>query len=310
MRDVKSRIHHSSIMRSPRKRREAITFYLFISPWLLGFLFFTLGPMLLSLYSSFTDWDLLTSPVWVGLQNYSDAFADALFYQSLKVTAIYTLLYVPLDLLGGLMLALLVNARMRGVRFFRTVFYLPTVFSGVVFVVVWLWMLNPRGGLINLALSQIGIEGPRWLMDPDLALYSLVMMSFWGWGRSMVIFLAGLQTIPGELYEAAAIDGANGWQQFYKVTLPLLTPTIFFNLVLSVIFTFQTFTSAFVATDGGPLDSTLFLVLYIYRQAFQFLNMGYASALAWILFAIILVLTLIVVRSQRFWVFYLGEKAQ
>jgi len=198
---------------------------------------------------------------------------------------------------------------MRGVRFFRTVFYLPTVFSGVVFVVVWLWMLNPRGGLINLALSQIGIEGPRWLMDPDLALYSLVMMSFWGWGRSMVIFLAGLQTIPGELYEAAAIDGANGWQQFYKVTLPLLTPTIFFNLVLSVIFTFQTFTSAFVATDGGPLDSTLFLVLYIYRQAFQFLNMGYASALAWILFAIILVLTLIVVRSQRFWVFYLGEKA-
>ncbi len=297
-------------MRSPRKRREAITFYLFISPWLLGFLFFTLGPMLLSLYSSFTDWDLLTSPMWVGLQNYSDAFADALFYQSLKVTAIYTLLYVPLDLLGGLMLALLVNARMRGVRFFRTVFYLPTVFSGVVFVVVWLWMLNPRGGLINLALSQIGIEGPRWLMDPDLALYSLVMMSFWGWGRSMVIFLAGLQTIPGELYEAAAIDGANGWQQFYKVTLPLLTPTIFFNLVLSVIFTFQTFTSAFVATDGGPLDSTLFLVLYIYRQAFQFLNMGYASALAWILFAIILVLTLIVVRSQRFWVFYLGEKAQ
>lgn len=310
MRDFKSRIHPSPIMRSPRKRREAITFYLFISPWLLGFLFFTLGPMVLSLYSSFTDWDLLTSPVWIGLQNYTDAFADALFYQSLKVTAIYTLLYVPLDLLGGLMLALLVNARMRGVRFFRTVFYLPTVFSGVVFVVVWLWMLNPRGGLINLALSQIGIEGPRWLMDPDLALYSLVMMSFWGWGRSMVIFLAGLQTIPGELYEAAAIDGANGWQQFYKVTLPLLTPTIFFNLVLSVIFTFQTFTSAFVATDGGPLDSTLFLVLYIYRQAFQFLNMGYASALAWILFAIILVLTLVVVRSQRFWVFYLGEKAQ
>jgi len=297
-------------MRSPRKRREAITFYLFISPWLLGFLFFTLGPMVLSLYSSFTDWDLLTSPVWVGVQNYVDAFADELFYQSLKVTAIYTLLYVPLDLLGGLMLALLVNARMRGVRFFRTVFYLPTVFSGVVFVVVWLWMLNPRGGMINLMLSQFGIEGPRWLMDPHLALYSLVLMSFWGWGRSMVIFLAGLQTIPGELYEAAAIDGANGLQQFYKITLPLLTPTIFFNLILSVIFTFQTFTSAFVATDGGPLDSTLFLVLYIYRQAFQFLHMGYASALAWILFAIILVLTLIVVRSQRFWVFYLGEQAQ
>jgi multiple sugar transport system permease protein len=309
MRDFVSRIHHTSLMRSSRKRREAITFYLFISPWLLGLLFFTLGPMLLSLYTSFTNWDLLTSPVWIGLENYVQAFADARFYQSLKVTAIYTLLYVPLDLIGGLMLALLVNAKMRGIRIFRTIFYLPTVFSGVVFVVVWLWMLNPRGGLINLLLGEFGITGPRWLMDPHLALYSLVLMSFWGWGRSMVIFLAGLQTIPGELYEAAAIDGATGQQQFRKITLPLLTPTIFFNLVLSVIFTFQTFTSAFVATDGGPLDSTLFLVLYIYRQAFQFLNMGYASALAWILFIIILMLTLIVVRSQRFWVFYLGDQA-
>jgi multiple sugar transport system permease protein len=297
-------------MHSSLKRREAITFYLFISPWLLGFLFFTLGPMLLSLYTSFTQWDLLTSPVWIGLENYVQAFADERFYQALKVTAIYTLLFVPLDLLGGLLLAMLVNARLRGMRIFRTVFYLPTVFSGVVFVVVWLWMLNPRGGMINLLLAQIGIAGPKWLMDPQLALYSLVLMSFWGWGRSMVIFLAGLQTIPGELNEAASIDGATSRQQFTKITLPLLTPTIFFNLVLSVIFTFQTFTSAFVATDGGPLDATLFLVLYIYRQAFQFLNMGYASALAWILFAIILVLTLIVVRSQRFWVFYLGEQSR
>jgi multiple sugar transport system permease protein len=297
-------------MHSSLKRREAITFYLFISPWLLGFLFFTLGPMLLSLYTSFTQWDLLTSPVWIGLENYVQAFADERFYQALKVTAIYTLLFVPLDLAGGLLLAMLVNARLRGMRVFRTVFYLPTVFSGVVFVVVWLWMLNPRGGMINLLLAQIGVAGPKWLMDPHLALYSLVLMSFWGWGRSMVIFLAGLQTIPGELYEAASIDGATSRQQFIKITLPLLTPTIFFNLVLSVIFTFQTFTSAFVATDGGPLDATLFLVLYIYRQAFQFLNMGYASALAWILFAIILVLTLVVVRSQRFWVFYLGEQSR
>jgi multiple sugar transport system permease protein len=310
MREEDSRIHTGPSMYSSLKRREAITFYLLISPWLLGFLFFTLGPMLISLYTSLTQWDLLTSPVWVGLENYVQAFADERFYQALKVTAIYTLLFVPLDLMGGLLLAMLVNARLRGMRIFRTVFYLPTVFSGVVFVVVWLWMLNPRGGMINLLLAQIGIAGPKWLMDPHLALYSLVLMSFWGWGRSMVIFLAGLQTIPGELYEAAAIDGATSRQQFIKITLPLLTPTIFFNLVLSVIFTFQTFTSAFVATDGGPLDATLFLVLYIYRQAFQFLNMGYASALAWILFAIILVLTLIVVRSQRFWVFYLGEQSR
>jgi multiple sugar transport system permease protein len=292
------------------KKREAISFYLAIAPWLAGFILFTLGPMALSFYASFTDWDLLSKPVWIGTRNYSRLIQDPRFIQSLRVTAIYTILYVPLDLIGGLMLALLVKPRLRGIETFRTIFYMPTVFSGVAFVVVWVWMLNPRAGLINLLLSQIGIQGPRWLMDPNLALISLVLMSFWGWGRSMAIFLGGLLTIPSELYEAAAIDGANRFQQFLSVTLPLLSPTIFFNLVLSVIMTFQTFTSAFVATDGGPLDATLFLVLYIYRQAFQFFNMGYASAMAWILFIIILILTIMVVRSQRFWVFYLGEKAE
>ena len=200
--------------------------------------------------------------------------------------------------------------RIQGIGFFRTIFYLPTVFSGVAFVVVWLWMLNPNGGLINLVLSWFGIEGPRWLLDPAWALPSLVLMSFWGWGRSMAIYLGGLQAIPSELYEAAAMDGAGSLAQFWRVTLPLLSPTIFFNLVLSVITTFQTFTSAFVATNGGPLDATLFLVLYIYRQAFEFFHMGYAAALAWVLFAIILVFTLLLVRSQRFWVFYLGEQRQ
>jgi multiple sugar transport system permease protein len=298
------------MVRSKRKRQEALAFYISISPWLIGFIFLTIGPMLLSLYASFTEWDLLTAPVWVGLENYQQMLDDPSFHQALKVTAIYTLFYVPFDMVGGLLLAMLIRNRIRGISIFRTVFYLPTVFSGVAFVVVWMWMLNPRGGLINLVLAGFGIQGPRWLLDPHLALGSLVLMSFWGWGRSMVIFLAGLLTIPGEIYEAAAIDGANSWKQFWRITLPLLTPIIFFNLVLSIIMTFQTFTSAFVATDGGPLDATLFLVLYIYRQAFQYFHMGYAAALAWVLFAIILILTLILFRSQRFWVFYLGEQRE
>ena len=289
-------------------RKEALQFYLAIAPWLVGFILFTAGPMLISLWTSFTDWDLLTDPQWVGLENYRSLATDPTFIQSIKVTLAYTAAYVPLDLVGGLLLALLVRPRLRGIGIYRTIFYLPTVFSGVAFVVVWLWMLNPNGGLINLVLRWFGIEGPRWLLDPKYALWSLVMMSFWGWGRSMALYLGGMQSIPGELYEAAAMDGAGSFRQFSKITLPLLSPIIFFNLVLSIISTFQSFTSAFVATNGGPLDSTLFLVLYIYRQAFEYFHMGYAAALAWVLFAIILVLTLVLLRSQKFWVFYLGER--
>jgi multiple sugar transport system permease protein len=231
---------------------------------------------------------------------------DPLFWQSLKVTVSYTVVYVPLELAGGLVLALLMNQKLRFRGVFRTIYYLPSVLPGVAFVVLWMWILNPDLGLINTLLSYVGIDGPRWLADPQWALPALLMMSLWGLGRSMVIYLASLQGIPQHLYEAAAIDGANTWQAFWKITLPMLTPTVFFNLVLSVISTFQTFTSAFVATDGGPLDSTLFYVLYLFRQAFQFFNMGYASALAWVLFLIILVLTLLIVRSADRWVYYEG----
>ena len=234
---------------------------------------------------------------------------DARFWQSLRVTAIYTLFYVPSDLIGGLMLALLVQPEQRGVRVFRTIFYLPTVLSGVAFVVVWLWMLNPTAGLINSSLALLGITGPRWLLDPNWALPALLLMSFWGWGRTMVIFLAGLKAIPDEIYEAAAMDGASSLRRLVAITVPLLTPTIFFVLLLSLISTFQTFTSAFVATDGGPLDATLFFVLYLYKQAFEFRHMGYASALAWILFVVVLLLTLAIFRSQRWWVFYGGERS-
>ena len=290
------------------KRRNTISFYLSISPWLIGVLCFALLPMLISLGVSFTNWDLISQPDWVAFKNYERLASDPTFLQSIKVTFIYTFLYVPLDLVGGLMLALLVRPKIRGIGIFRSIFYLPVIFSGVTFVVVWMWMLNPEGGLINLALSSLGINGPRWLLDPNWSLPALLLMSFWGWGRSMVLFLGGLQAIPRDLYEAAQIDGAGRIKQFFAITMPLITPMLFFNLVLSVISTFQTFTSAFVATNGGPLDSTLFLVLYIYRQAFQYFNMGYASALAWVLLIIILIFTLLVVRSQRFWVFYLGEE--
>lgn len=295
----------------PRLRaaqREALTFYLCISPWLVGLLIFVLGPMLSSLAISFTRWDLLTPPRFVGLRNYERMIADPLFWQSIKVTALYTLLYVPTELIGGLALALLMNQPVRGIAIFRTIFYLPSVISGVAFVVVWMWIFHPEAGLLNAALALVGITGPRWLIDPDTALIALWMMSLWGLGRTAVIYLAGLKSVPKELHDAARIDGANPWQAFRHITIPLLTPTIFFNLVLSLIATFQTFTSAFVATNGGPLDATLFYVLYLYRQAFERFNMGYASALAWVLFLIILGLTMLVVRTSDRWVYYEGAR--
>jgi multiple sugar transport system permease protein len=291
-------------------RREALTFYLCIAPWLIGVTVFIVGPMIASLFLSFTDWDLFTAPVFSGLRNYEKLLEDPLIRQSLKVTALYTVLYVPTELIGGLALALLMNQRIRGISIFRAIFYLPSVLSGVAYVIVWMFLLHPQAGLINTVLRWFGIQGPRWLLDPSTALIALWMMSVWGLGRTAVIYLAGLQGIPKELTEAAAIDGATRWQTFRRVTIPLLSPTIFFNLVLSVIATLQTFTSAFVATGGtgSPLDSTLFFVMYLYRQAFTLNNMGYASAMAWVLFLIILLLASLIVRSARKWVYYEGAR--
>lgn len=300
-------VYHSTKNAMSSSRREAITFYLCIAPWLIGFVAFVLGPMLASLYFSMTRWNLLSAPVWAGLQNYQRLAQDPQVAQALKVTGLFTLAYVPLDLAGGLALALLLHQRVRGIGLFRTVFYLPSVISGVAYVVLWMWIFHPRAGLINTLLRYVGIAGPTWLASPDWALPAVVIMSLWGLGRSMVIYLAGLQGVPAHLYESAALDGASSWRQFWAITLPLLTPTIFFNLVLSIIGTAQTFTQAFVATNGGPLDATLFYVLYLYQQAFQFFRMGYASALAWVLFIIVLVLTLLVVRSGQSWVYYEGE---
>jgi multiple sugar transport system permease protein len=289
------------------RKKEALSFYLFILPWLIGFILFYLGPILASFYFSLTSWDLLTPPKFIGFGNYVKIFSDdPLFLQSLKVTLVYTFSYVPLDLILGLITALLMNRRIRGIGVLRTIYYLPSVLSGVAYVVMWMWMFNPQAGLINTLLSYLGIQGPRWLLDPVWALPSLVFMSLWSVGRSMIIYLAGLQDIPVELYESAAIDGANNWDKFWSITLPLITPSILFNLIFGVIMTFQSFTNVYVATNGGPLNSTLFYVLYLYRKAFEHLAMGYASALAWILLVIVFLCTLLIFGTSGKWVFYRG----
>jgi multiple sugar transport system permease protein len=290
-------------------QREALSFYLCISPWLIGLAVLVAGPMLVSLGASFTRWDLLSSPEWVGMRNYVRMAGDDRFWQSLRVTVTFVLLYVPTEIIGGLLLAMLMNQRgVPGLRAVRTIYYLPSVLAGVAFVVVWVWLFHPDAGLINQTLARVGIDGPRWLADPDTALYALWIMTLWGLGRTAIIFLAGLKQVPHELYEAASIDGAGKVRLFRSITLPMITPTLYFTLILSIIATFQTFTSAYVATNGGPLDSTLFYVLYLYQQAFQRFAMGYASAMAWVLFLIILGLTLLVVRSGRWWVYYEGGR--
>jgi len=291
-------------------RKEAILFYLLILPWLIGFLLWTAGPMLASLVLSFTSWDMLTSPRWRGLTNYINLFTqDEFFTQSLKVTATYAVFALPLSLATALLVALLLNQKVRGVNYFRTIFYLPSLVSGVASSIIWVWVLNPDFGLLNTFLRSIGVQRPpAWIFDPDWALPSFVVMGLWGIGGTVVIYLAGLKGIPQQLYEAAEIDGAAGWQRFWSVTIPQLSPTIFFNLVLGAIGVFQTFTTAYVVTGGGPDNSTLFYVLYLYRQAFSYYRMGYASAQAWVLFLIIMLFTLLIVRTLASRVYYESER--
>ncbi len=284
--------------------REAIACYVFMLPAILGLLLFTIGPMIVSLYLSFTDYDVLGSATWIGLDNYRKLFGEPLFWKSLRVSAIYSVVSVPAGLVFALALAVLLNHKMPGVYFFRSVFYLPTVISGVGVAMLWRWMFNPEFGVINTLLGMIGIQGPGWLTSEDWALPALIITSLWGVGGTMLIYLAGLQGIPQELYEAAEIDGAGLWKRFRFITLPLISNVTFFNLVLGIIGALQVFTDAFVMTGGGPNNSTLFLAVYLYNNAFKYLNMGYASALAWVMFMIVLVLTLLVFKSSPFWTFY------
>jgi multiple sugar transport system permease protein len=290
------------------RKREAIFGFLFILPALVGFVVFIAGPILVSLYFSLTEFNIISMPRWIGIQNYLQLAGDPIFWQSLRVTAIYALLSLPASLILSLALAVLMNQKLRGIAFWRTVYYLPAVISGVAVAVLWRWILNPEFGLLNVLLRYLGVNGPNWLQDTRTALPSLVMISLWSVGGNMVIYLSGLQGIPTELYEAAEIDGATSWQRFLHVTLPLLSPVIFFNVVMGLIGSFQWFTEPFVMTHGGPEQSTLSYMLNLYNNAFQFFKMGYASALGWVLFVLVLLLTVVVFRSSPMWVHYEAER--
>lgn len=298
---------------SDSRRREALMGYLFISPWLIGFIVFFAGPIIASLILSFTRWNIVGDPIWVGLDNYETIFMDDLrFKKAVEVTLTYSVFYLPLEVICGIGLAVLMNQKLRGIGIFRTLFYMPSVVPQVAAALVWVWMLNQRYGVINTLLNQVGVDGPNWLGSPHYVLPSLILIALWGIGGSAIIYLAGLQNIPDVLYEAATVDGANIFQKFFRITLPMLSPTIFFQLVLGLIGVFQTFTPAFIAAGetGGPLQSGLFYMLYIYNRGFVSLRMGYASALAWILTAFILVVTVIVLRSSRYWVYYETDRSR
>ena len=296
------------VLKLTQARREAIEGYMFIAPWILGLLMFLLGPMLASLYFSLAKYELATPPVFVGLDNYRKLFSDPLFYQSLKVTAVYTVFTVPLGLILSFLVALLLNQDVKLVGLFRTLYYIPALVPAVASAMLWVWLLNPEFGLINTLLDLFfGIQGPPWLGHTKWALTSLILMSLWGVGAPMLIYLAGLQGIPTELYEAADIDGANGWQSFWNITVPQMSPVIFYNIISGIIGSFQVFSAGYLMTNGGPGHSTLFYVLYLYNNAFKWFKMGYASALAWVLFVIIMILTAVTLRSSSMWVFYSGE---
>jgi multiple sugar transport system permease protein len=282
---------------------------LFISPWLIGFLGLTLFPLLYSFYISLTRYDLLRPPVFIGLQNYRELFfRDPQFWTVMYNTLFYVIFSVPLSLTFAFLVANLLNSNIAGRSFFRAVMYIPAIVPAVCTAMVWLFLLNIQYGAVNGILQALGLRAIPFLSNPELAKPSLIMVAVWSVGNAVVIFLAGLQDVPRSLYEAATVDGANAWHQFRHVTIPMSTPVILFNLIIGFINAFQEFTSAFLITNGGPANATLFYSLYLYRQAFQFLRMGKASALAWILFILVVILSLVLVRTSRRWVHYGGGK--
>jgi len=286
---------------------ESLTAWLFVSPWIIGFILFTGGPILASFILSFTHWDIVNPPQWAGIENYQDMLQDELFFQSLKVTTIYALIAVPLQIIVGLLIAILLNTKIRLIGLYRTLFYLPAILPVVSVAVMWRWILSRDWGLINWLLSLLGIQGPGWLSEPEWVLPALILMSLWGVGAGMLIYLAGLQGIPTDLYEAAKVDGAGTWALFRYVTIPMISPVILFQLVVGLIGAFQVFSQPFIMTQGGPQNASLFYLLHLFRNAFEFFRMGYASALSWVLFIYIAILTVLVFRFSAAWVFYEGE---
>lgn len=296
---------------APRISRQRLKYYAqgyaFISPWIIGTALFTVYPVAYSAVLTFTKFDLLTPPEYIGAGNFDRMIGDSQFPTALINTAYYTFIAVPLQLFVALVMALFLNQQLRFINVFRTLFYLPTVTPTVASVIIFMYLYNPDFGFFNVALGWFGIPGVKWLGDPNWAKPALILLSLWYVGGQMVIFLAGLQSVPDALLEAASIDGAGTLRKFWHVTIPMITPTIFFNLVLGIIGSFQVFTVAFIATRGGPIDSTLFYVLWIYRHAFENLNMGYAAAIGWVLLVIILIFTLLQFAISQRWVYYEAE---
>ncbi len=294
-------------IRLSQRTREEIAGYLFILPWLLGFLVFTAGTMIFSFGLTFFKTDLLTPAKFVGLGNLTKLTRDPLFFKSLVVTLYYTAFTVPLSMALGLSIAVALNQPLPLRWLWRALYYMPSVVSGLAVAILWSWVFHPEIGLLNQGLRFVGIQGPRWLFSETWVMPAFILMGAWSSGGNMLLFLGGLQGIPTILYEAAKIDGANRWQSFWQITLPLLSPTIFFSLIITMIGSFQVFTQALVMTQGGPNFATLTMVLFLYQKGFQQLQFGYASALAWILTLIIMGFTLLLLRSSSMWVYYEGE---
>lgn len=285
--------------------------YAFILPWIVGFIIFTLIPLAFSLVISFFDWPIVGTPKFIGLNNYITMFTDdPLFWKSFFITLKFAALFVPLNILISLFFAILLNQNVKGLSFFRTVFYLPSVISGVAISIVWAWVFSKDYGILNYILSLVGVQGPNWLGDKKWAIIAMVIASLWGQGSMIFIFLAGLKNIPKELYEAAAIDGANNIQQFFKITLPMLSPTILFNLITTVISAFQQLTLALLLTGGGPAYATYFYAMFVYDNAFKYFKMGYSAANAWFMFIVILLLTFLIFKSSSSWVYYESEEPE
>jgi len=290
-------------------RRDSLWAYAFITPWILGFIIFTVGPMLASLFFSFTEYDIVSAPRWIGLRNYINLINDPLFWHSLGITIKYAVIALPLGLVVSYIIAVLLNQKIRGINVWRTIYFIPSVIAGVAVALLWSRIFDPKFGILNPFLERFGINGPGWLSDPQWAVSALVIMSLWSVGGNVIIYLAGLQGVPTDLYDAAKVDGASTWQRFRYVTLPMTTPVIFYNLILGLIGTFQYFTEVYVLTNGtgAPARATLFYNLYLYQNAFRYFHMGYASTLAWVLFIIVLGITLLIFRSSDAWVYYEGQ---
>jgi multiple sugar transport system permease protein len=288
---------------------ENLQGWLFAGPWFIGLVALFIGPMLWSIGLSLTSYNIVQAPKFIGLDNYREMIDDPLILHSLRVTTVYALMSVPLNLVLGLGVALLLNQKVKLVAFWRTIYYLPSIISGVAVALLWEWLFNGRFGLINYLLEILfGIEGPNWLSDTSTVMYAFVMVHVWTVGGSMLINLAALQSVPSALYEAASIDGANGWHRFRHVTVPSISPVIFYNLILGIIGALQSFTLFYIMTQGGPNNATLTYMLYLYNIAFQSTRMGYGSAMAWLLFAYLAVLTALIFKSSGKWVFYESSK--